>query len=72
MNKTPRVRAADCGKQCFVKFTSIHGRDTWENVGAIIVGVDSRGKVTIKMPAGEMVAVDDINVRVFEPRPVSR
>lgn len=45
----------------------------WENVGAFIAGIDTKkNKIFVRMPAGEIVAVDASDVRVFEPRPVSR
>lgn len=69
MNKEPRVKIVDKGKRCFLKFQTNTGVEIWENVGAIIIGTNNLNKVHIKMPDGELVWVDDINVRVFEPRP---
>lgn len=68
MNKQSRITSADINKQCFVKFSSAHGKDTWENVGALIAAIH-KDRILIKMPDGEVVAVASEDVRVFEPRP---
>lgn len=65
------ITIKDLNKQCFIRFKMSHGNKySWENVGALIVGIEpKKRKIIVKMPDGEVVAVDVEDVRVFEPRP---
>jgi hypothetical protein len=66
------ITSKDINKNCFIKFRFSSGNKySWENVGALIAGI-TPNKVMVKMPDGEIVAVEHPDVRVIEPRPQSK